>query len=237
MSNKKIITYVGPDETAFFTAQQLCKQIGAELKTLNSIHELFPLLSDPKYSTDLVIIDIERFYDVEGANMFDVINTVSTLISCTVCRRAPGKPTKRTTIMAAATDITTDSKLIKEVLGTEIKGIYPRGAAFSLEEKELALNELLQGHYHVPTKISTMFNKKKKTLKVVSSTNKIFLTPRQEQIANLVSTRGSSNKVIARTLGISESTVKLHMGAILKKYGVKNRTQLAVFSKASTHEV
>jgi len=60
--------------------------------------------------------------------------------------------------------------------------------------------------------------------------NEIRLTPRQQQIFKLVSTRGVSNKVIAKTLKISESTVKAHVSAILKAYGVRNRTQLAVLA-------
>jgi hypothetical protein len=230
MRVKKIVTYVSPDADASASAKQACQNIEAEFNTLTSMQELFPLLSDTKYATDLVLIDIEKFYATEGANMFDIINALSTLINCTVCRRSPGKPTKRTTVIAAAVDITTDPKLIKEMLSTEIKGIYPRGTSFSLEEKRSAIEELLEGQGHVPAKISLLF--KKKIVKT-PPTNKIVLTPRQEQIANLVSTRGASNKVIARILNISESTVKLHMGAILKKYGVKNRTQLAVFSKES----
>ena len=51
------------------------------------------------------------------------------------------------------------------------------------------------------------------------------------QILNLIKERGASNKVIAKTLNITESTVKLHVGIVLKKFGVKNRTQLALFSK------
>lgn len=63
------------------------------------------------------------------------------------------------------------------------------------------------------------------------SETKASLTPRQRQILALISKRGSSNKVIAKTLNISESTVKLHLGNIFKKYGVRNRTQLALFSQ------
>jgi DNA-binding NarL/FixJ family response regulator len=59
----------------------------------------------------------------------------------------------------------------------------------------------------------------------------IRLTARQQQIFNLITTKGTSNKHIARVLLISESTVKLHVGCILKKYGVRNRTQLAVFAQ------
>ena len=37
-----------------------------------------------------------------------------------------------------------------------------------------------------------------------------------------------SNKEIGRQLAVSEGTVKLHVGALLKKFGVNNRTQVAV---------
>ena len=70
----------------------------------------------------------------------------------------------------------------------------------------------------------------KKKIKSLTK-DEIKLTPRQEQILYLIQERGSSNKVIAKTLGITESTVKLHVGLVLKKYGVRNRTQLAVYSK------
>lgn len=39
--------------------------------------------------------------------------------------------------------------------------------------------------------------------------------------------RGSSNKVIARALGIAEATVKIHVKGIFRKIGVANRTQAA----------
>jgi DNA-binding NarL/FixJ family response regulator len=63
---------------------------------------------------------------------------------------------------------------------------------------------------------------------------KITLTPRQRQILDIIVTRGVSNKNIARMLHISESTVKLHMSSILKKFGLRNRTQLALFAKSYT---
>ena len=42
--------------------------------------------------------------------------------------------------------------------------------------------------------------------------------------------RGSSNKQIANRMEIEESTVKMHVSQIMKKYGVKTRMQLALFS-------
>ncbi len=67
-----------------------------------------------------------------------------------------------------------------------------------------------------------------------SSLTKINLTPRQRQILDIIATRGVSNKNIARMLHISESTVKLHMSSILKKFGLRNRTQLALFARDYT---
>jgi DNA-binding NarL/FixJ family response regulator len=53
------------------------------------------------------------------------------------------------------------------------------------------------------------------------------LTARQEGVFGLLR-QGYSNKVIARQLGMSESTVKVHARKIMRKYGVANRTQLAI---------
>ncbi len=52
------------------------------------------------------------------------------------------------------------------------------------------------------------------------------LTNRQDQIARLVLT-GASNKQIARDLGISEGTVKLHMKAVFDRLGIRSRALLA----------
>ena len=61
----------------------------------------------------------------------------------------------------------------------------------------------------------------------------IVLTTRQSQVLSLVCNRGLSNKKIAQSLNITESTVKIHMSAILKAYGVRNRTQLALAATSS----
>lgn len=56
-----------------------------------------------------------------------------------------------------------------------------------------------------------------------------LLTARERQILAYVS-RGLSNKAIAKTLGISHDTVKLHVRHILSKLGFSSRVEAAVFA-------
>lgn len=53
------------------------------------------------------------------------------------------------------------------------------------------------------------------------------LTPRELEILGHLAD-GFSNKVIARTLEITEGTVKLHVKAILRKLGMRSRVEAAV---------
>jgi two-component system nitrate/nitrite response regulator NarL len=55
------------------------------------------------------------------------------------------------------------------------------------------------------------------------------LTPRETEILGLLA-EGQSNKVIARNLGISDGTVKLHVKAILRKLEVHSRVEAAVMA-------
>jgi two-component system, NarL family, nitrate/nitrite response regulator NarL len=53
------------------------------------------------------------------------------------------------------------------------------------------------------------------------------LSRRESEVMDLVAT-GSSNKVVARQLGLQEKTVKRHMTSILAKLGASNRTEAAL---------
>jgi two-component system, NarL family, response regulator LiaR len=55
------------------------------------------------------------------------------------------------------------------------------------------------------------------------------LTPREREVLGLLS-RGFTNKRIAGELGLSEKTVKTHVGRILSKLGVTDRTQAALYA-------
>ncbi|SHH84199.1 response regulator [Pollutimonas bauzanensis] len=55
------------------------------------------------------------------------------------------------------------------------------------------------------------------------------LTPREKDTLACLA-RGESNKMIARSLDVSESTVKIHVQSILKKLELSSRVQAAIFA-------
>lgn len=58
------------------------------------------------------------------------------------------------------------------------------------------------------------------------------LTPRQNAVMECLR-QGDSNKLIARRLSVSETTVKVHVRQIMRKLGAINRTQAAVLCNGS----
>jgi LuxR family maltose regulon positive regulatory protein len=59
------------------------------------------------------------------------------------------------------------------------------------------------------------------------------LTPREEEVLRLIS-RGLSNRQIAATLWIAESTAKVHVHNVLTKLGARSRTEAVSMSSAIT---
>jgi len=375
--SKTSITYicpVTPDDIVNEVCTRLQQELPVKLSGVDSINVLFPLLSNPKWNTDFLCIDIEHFYNIEGTKVYNIINTLKTLIDCTVYRPSEStKPKKRNIKILSIVGTDSDHKIMKETLPL-VDGFTPRmGNGITYQDiKETVIN-YLNSDFTVPKKLQDILDTNKKpkyvyyagdytekyskeiinklsdetNLEVVSCknwdeidatiteqveyigfhvsvlehqnisiqemmtmldtkmklcgikipvvvavmknthintvkelrqfgvfgiipsvlnwdideailgfeaminhvpywpkhildqlpndkkpkvipTNGISLTPRQQQIFKLVSTRGASNKVIAKTLKITESTVKAHVSAILKAYGVRNRTQLVV---------
>lgn len=56
------------------------------------------------------------------------------------------------------------------------------------------------------------------------------LSAREAQVLRLAAT-GLANKQIARRLGISESTVKVHLGSVFRRIGVTDRTSAALWAR------
>jgi DNA-binding NarL/FixJ family response regulator len=56
------------------------------------------------------------------------------------------------------------------------------------------------------------------------------LSPRELEVLRLVA-KGMANKQIGRTLGISERTVKVHLGNVFRRIGVQDRTSAALWAR------
>jgi DNA-binding NarL/FixJ family response regulator len=67
------------------------------------------------------------------------------------------------------------------------------------------------------------------TLRVVNSSGKALLTPREEQVVALVAD-GLSNREVANELGLSEHTIKKYMLRIFDKLGISTRVELVLYA-------
>ena len=56
------------------------------------------------------------------------------------------------------------------------------------------------------------------------------LSGREAEVLSLVA-QGMANKQIARQLGISERTVKAHLGKVFRQIGVADRTSAALWAR------
>jgi two-component system nitrate/nitrite response regulator NarL len=66
--------------------------------------------------------------------------------------------------------------------------------------------------------------------------NGVPLSPREKEILSYL-VAGYSNKLIARELGITEATVKVHLKSVQRKIRVENRTQAAIWALSNLPEL
>jgi DNA-binding NarL/FixJ family response regulator len=184
----------------------------------NNTSRLYSLICNSSSAIDIVGIDLSILYRNGNQETLQTIQTIDSLLSSI----------GSSAVIAGGVELDTNIEHINDFvsLSPRCMGVYPIGTDFTFEEKELAFRSLKANIKYVPNQIKEKLDAAKKRESV-----EIKLTPRQQQILNLIVTRGASNKMIARALGITESTVKLHVAGLLKKHCVNNRTQLALFSK------
>lgn len=101
------------------------------------------------------------------------------------------------------------------------------------DELVIALRDIVNGKTVVAPDLAPILARavQGKTETKNDSTDSPFtsLTPRETEILGLLA-EGLSNKGIARNLGISDGTVKLHVKAILRKLEVHSRVEAAVMA-------
>jgi len=67
------------------------------------------------------------------------------------------------------------------------------------------------------------------TLRVVNSSGRTLLTPREEQVVALVAD-GLTNRGVAMELGLSEHTIKKYLLRIFDKLGISSRVELVLYA-------
>jgi DNA-binding CsgD family transcriptional regulator len=128
--------------------------------------------------------------------------------------------------LGVSIDATTTLATIKEMQKSGILGIVPSFNDWGTDECSNGIRSIINGIPYWPKHILAQLPGN--DVKKMSTTNAIVLTTRQQEVYNLIAERGLSNKQIARVLNIAESTVKIHVSAVMKSYCVRNRTQLAL---------
>lgn len=95
-----------------------------------------------------------------------------------------------------------------------------------------ALQALVEGRLHFPSELLSPSEVDFPTPDEASQPRTIRLTPRQKDVLQWI-LKGCTNQAIATGLGISAETVKLHVSAIFRAYGVHSRTQLVLLCSRS----
>lgn len=243
MPNQKLVViYLGIMSSIeyfrHFVSEQKEQQELADVhfKRVESLANLFSLLSDPWYNIDYVVIDIGLLSNVKETDSSDIIKSIRTMISYTTVIDIEGGMKKRDTKIIGMVSKDTYPLVIKKFMKNTDCIIPNIDGGWSIEDIRMeSVKVYIQKDYTISDKIKPLLRKKLQS--TVKKQDGIQLTAREQQIFSLLTERGITNKNISRSLGISESTVKLHLTHIFKKYGVRNRTQLAVFSKQQLSNV
>jgi DNA-binding NarL/FixJ family response regulator len=130
--------------------------------------------------------------------------------------------------------------LIKQLLALGVQGFIPK--AYSSEVMLSAVRLVLSGGVYVPPMMlqeepeppapiaSAGPNGTADAVATLEDRLRKLLTERQIDVLHRLSL-GKPNKVIARDLGISEGTVKIHLAAIFRALNVRNRVEAVVASR------
>lgn len=155
---------------------------------------------------DVILLDLH----MPGWRGFESIAEVQAL--------QPGMPV----VVVSASEQFAD---IRGALDNGASGYIPKSS--SVKVMMGALNLILSGGIYVPPGALTFGADARRWPSETERGSVGGLTQRQREVLECLRA-GKSNKQIAYELGLSEGTVKIHVTAIFKSLGVKNRTQAVI---------
>jgi len=192
--------------------QYIMKDIDVDVRHCKSFSELSEALHDQPTSISFHIDMVRR----HGGTISEFMMMLETMMKYSNLTTNP--------TICVAIEADTHISTIKELQKHKIFGIIPGAKTIGVEYTRTAITDIINKIPHWPKDVISRLpgneNKKEKTSH--------SLTDRQQEVFDLIAKRGLSNKQIARVLNISESTVKIHVSAVMKNLCVRNRTQLAL---------
>jgi DNA-binding NarL/FixJ family response regulator len=130
-----------------------------------------------------------------------------------------------------------DVELMRSLIDLGVLGFIPK--AYSPDVMLSAIRLVLAGGIYIPPLLLANAQAQGwqpvEAVPAPASTRSVdglrnLLTERQIDVMRLLS-QGKPNKLIARDLGISEGTVKIHLAAIFRALNVRNRVEAVVASR------
>ncbi len=200
------------DDHALFREglEALLRRRGVEVTSCSNGHE--GVEAAMAVSPDVVMVDL-RMPDVNGVQTLNLLRE---------------RDAELPVLILTTSD---DAGDLKECLRHDASGYLLKD--MDPDDLVLALRKVIAGEMVVApelaSKLATIIRNRDED--VVEDSKSIFssLSPREMEILSHL-TEGQSNKVIARHLGISDGTVKLHVKSILKKLGLHSRVEAAVLA-------
>ena len=112
---------------------------------------------------------------------------------------------------------------VERVIGAGAKGYL----TYAVSEQELrtAIEVVMDGSLWAPRRV--LSHLLEIALEGAGSRNEVSFTKRELEVLSLL-VLGQPNRQIASHLGVDEGTIKAHMGRLMRKAGVDNRTALSM---------
>ena len=171
----------------------------------SSYEEALPVINE-NLDLDLILLDL----GLPGLSDIDALKAVR--------KKIPLAPV----VILSSND---DGAKVQQILKLGAQGYIPKSTSAELLIRSLKL--VLSGGIYIPPEIlSQLGNEANNPVNNKPEVIDTPLTPRQHEVlAKLI--HGYSNKEIGRLLDMAESTVRVHIAAILKALNVSNRTRAA----------
>lgn len=192
-----------------------------EVMRLAMRHALRPLAAEIHWveAADAAQVDAELANSVDFDLALVDLNMPGTEGVATIARWRREHPSLPLVVLSA----TEDAALVRELIAQGVAGFVPKSDAAAVMLQAIRL--ILAGGTYAPLRF--LSQPATNGTEASGSSSGLAITPRQTEVLRLLA-RGQPNKVIARELGLSEATVKVHLLAIFRVLQARNRTEAVI---------